>query len=232
MKQYRNEWKYCCSEEQLNMLSLRIKPILEPDVHSDENGKYTVHSLYFDDYGNSCALDNEASSSSRFKYRIRYYGDDSDKLFLERKEKHHGRCHKDFCAITPDEYEAFCSGDVSDLLYGDRDPLIKRFSYDIITRLFTPKAVIDYERVAFAEPISNIRVTFDTNISASPSTEDFRAGGYTTIPLQQKTRHILEVKFDSILPGYIKNMISSNEFQQTTFSKYYLGRCCLEGIIK
>ena len=45
MKQYRNEWKFCCSEEELAMLSLRIAPILEPDVHADENGTYEIHSL-------------------------------------------------------------------------------------------------------------------------------------------------------------------------------------------
>ena len=42
VKRYRNEWKYCCSEEQLAMLAQRIRPLLEPDVHGDENGKYVI----------------------------------------------------------------------------------------------------------------------------------------------------------------------------------------------
>lgn len=231
MKRYRNEWKYCCSEEQLHMLSQRMRPLLETDVHGDENGKYVIHSLYFDDYRDSCAHDNEASAASRFKYRIRYYGDESDKLFLERKEKLYGRCHKDSCRITPEQYESFVTGDVADALYSEADPLIRRFAADILLRHFTPKVIIDYERFAFVEPITNIRITFDTNISASASVHDFRGGGYTSFPLQQRSRHILEVKFDEILPSHIKNTISSNEFQQTTFSKYYLGRCCLEEVL-
>ncbi len=213
------------------MLSSRIKSLLEPDVHGDEEGKYAIHSLYFDDYRDTCARDNEAGVAKRFKYRIRYYGNGSDTLFLERKEKTYGRCHKSSCRITPEEYEAFCSGDVSDLLY-DSEPLKQRFALDVLNRRFSPKTIIDYERYAYIEPVTNIRVTFDTNIFASYSTEEFREGGYTVIPLQQKNRHILEVKFDEILPGHIKNMIASNEFQQTTFSKYYLGRLSLEECIK
>ncbi len=210
------------------MLSQRIRPLLEPDSHGDENGKYVIHSLYFDDWKNSCASDNEAGIAKRFKYRIRYYGDESDEMFLERKEKLYGRCHKDSCRISEGEFDGLFSGDVSNLLYGDRDPLVKRFAADILLRHFTPKVIIDYERIAYVEPITNIRITFDTNISASSSVDSFRDGCYTVIPLQQKSRHVLEVKFDDILPGHIKNMISSNEFQQTTFSKYYLGRCCLK----
>lgn len=232
MKQYRNEWKYCCSEAQLEMLASRLRPLLEPDIHGDENGKYVIHSLYFDDWRDSCAADNEAHVASRFKYRIRYYGDEPDLLFLERKEKLYGRCHKDSCRITPAEYEVLVSGDISDFLYLDDRPLLRRFAADILTRRFTPKVIIDYERVAFVEPITNIRITFDTNISASFSVTEFREGDYTRYPLQQKSRHLLEVKFDEILPGHIKNTISSNEYQQTKFSKYYLGRCCLKEILK
>lgn len=210
------------------MLSERIRPLLETDIHGDENGKYVIHSLYFDDYTNSCAYDNEAGTSARFKYRIRFYGDEPDKLFLERKEKLYGRCHKDSCKLTVPQYEAIVNGDVSDLLWEDGDPLLKRFCTDVMTRHFTPKVIIDYERIAYVEPITNIRITFDTNISASSAVEEFRSGEYVRMPLQQKTRHVLEVKFDEILPGHIKNMILSNEFQQTTFSKYYFGRLRLE----
>ena len=231
VKRYRNEWKYCCSEEQLAMLAQRIRPLLEPDVHGDENGKYMIHSLYFDDLHDSCAYGNEAGIAERFKYRIRYYGDDSDKLFLERKEKLYGRCHKDFCPITGEEYDAFFTGDVSDLLYGDRHPLVKRFAADVLRCGFTPKAVIDYERFAYVEPTANVRITFDTNISASYAAEDFLEGGYTVFPLQQRSRHVLEVKFDDVLPGHIKTLVSSNEYRQTTFSKYYLGRCRLKEVL-
>ena len=228
MKRYRNEWKYCCSEEQLVMLSQRIGRMIEPDPHGDAEGKYSVHSLYFDDLTNSSAYGNESGLGHRFKYRVRYYGNEPDKLFLERKEKLYGRCHKDQCRITTEEYEALFSGDVSDLLYGERDPLLKRFAACVLTRLYRPKVIIDYERTAYSDPVTGVRITFDKNISASSAAEYFREGGYISVPLQQKSHHLLEVKFDDILPGYIKNAVSSNEFQQTTFSKYYLGRLSLE----
>lgn len=36
--------------------------------------------------------------------------------------------------------------------------------------------------------------------------------------------NVLEAKFDEILPSYIKNIVESYNFKQTSFSKYYYGR--------
>ena len=40
--------------------------------------------------------------------------------------------------------------------------------------------------------------------------------------------NVLEVKFDDILPSYIRNIIESFGFKQTSFSKYYYGRKILD----
>ena len=98
----------------------------------------------------------------------------------------------------------------------------------MMKRLFSPKAIIDYERIAFIEPALNVRVTLDRNISAADSFQSYLSGSYLKYPIRNENQNILEVKFDSILPGWIKNMLESLRIQQTTFSKYYLGRKQLE----
>lgn len=224
IKQYRNEWKYRCSESTLAVLEKRLEGILDSDKNSDSNGGYEIHSLYFDDIRNTCARENDAGISERFKYRIRYYNNNSDYLKLERKEKLNGRCYKDSCIITLSEYEKIVRGDAGELFWETDNSVLKLFCVYCMTKGFSPKAIVDYERCAFVEEISNVRITFDRNISVSGETEEFLTGNYLRIPIQEKHQHILEVKFDNILPSYIRHVITNRELVQTAFSKYYLGR--------
>ena len=121
-------------------------------------------------------------------------------------------------------------GDAAAVFWGTENALLRRFCTDMMTRRFTPKVIVDYERTAFVEPCTNIRITLDRNISASGELGAFLRGDYLCHPLQGRQCHILEVKFDDILPGYIRGLVHSRDFQQTTFSKYYLGRKKLEEI--
>lgn len=224
IRQFRNEWKYCCSENTLAMIETQLRELLDFDKNGDLSGKYEIHSLYFDDIKNICVKENEAGISERFKYRIRYYGNDPNYLKLERKEKYNGRCYKDSCIITLAEYEKIISGDAGELYWETNKPVLKRFCVYCMSKGFSPKVIVDYERCAFVEEISNVRITIDRNISVSGENEEFLTGNYLKIPIQEKHQHILEVKFDSILPGYIRYFAANHEIVQTTFSKYYLGR--------
>ncbi len=221
MKKYRNEWKYSCTNAELASIEAKLGSVLPKDSHIGTNGKYGVHSLYFDDQWDTCAKETEAGDAKRFKYRIRYYDHDASFLRLERKEKLNGGCHKISCRISKEEYEKLFTGDVTDFLYSETKPLLRQFAADILARRFTPRAIVDYERVAFVEPITNVRITMDYCISASHQCDRFLQGDYLRIPLMSKDQHILEVKFDDILPGYIKQSVYENQLQQRMFSKYY-----------
>lgn len=232
MKKYRNEWKYRCTNCDLQLLQNRLQGILSVDSHSNENGMYYIHSLYFDDYKCMCLKNTEAGVSKRFKWRIRYYGNDNNNILLERKEKLNGMCHKKSCKITIDEYNIILSGDVSQLIWTTKKELLKRFCVDILTKNFSPKVIIDYERIAYVEPITNIRITLDTNISASYDFDNFLSHEYQNFPLQNRDDHILEVKFDYILPSYIRNIVCSYGFKQTSFSKYSNGMKKLDEVLR
>jgi hypothetical protein len=147
---------------------------------------------------------------------------------LERKEKWDGRCHKEACMLTISEYEEILAGKAQDLFWETDKKLLKEFCVHVMTRGFIPKAIIDYERIAYVEEITNIRITLDTNISVSDDVEHFLDGDYLKYPLQDKDQHVLEVKFDYILPGYVKSIVTKNNLVQSSFSKYYLGRIKLQ----
>lgn len=232
MKKYRNEWKYICSDNLMMTIRNNIKSIIDLDSNSNIDGKYSIHSLYFDSYDNKCAGETETGNPVRYKWRIRYYEDNSDLIKLEKKEKLYNLCNKRTCIITKKQYDMILNNKTMELFWSTNELLVKEFCIDIITKLFTPKVIINYERIAFFEPILNIRITFDTNISASYEIEKFLTGDYIKYPLQESNNNILEVKFDTILPGHIKNLIENNNIRQTSFSKYYLGMKRLEEVIK
>lgn len=224
MKAYRNEWKYRVQEADLSVIEERVLGILDMDSHSNQTGKYEVHSLYFDDYKDTCAKENEAGVSRRFKYRIRYYGSNTDVLKLECKEKMDGRCYKRSTLISKETCEKILEGRADEVYWETENFLLKKFCIHIMTRLFQPKLIVDYERSAYVEEITNIRITLDKNICVSDDVENFLTGEYVPYPIQERREHVLEVKFDYILPGYVKNIITNKSLQQSSFSKYYLGR--------
>lgn len=224
----RSEWKFICTDGQLELIRSRLNGLLIPDPHAENNGAYLVHSLYFDDYKDTCASDNESGDGIRCKYRIRYYGSNYKTLHLERKLKHYGSGDKQTCPVSLKEYHALLSADYMSVFWNTDKKLLREFCTLMMTRLFSPKVIIDYERIAYTESVSNIRITLDRNISAANDIQFFLDGSYTKFPLQHEKLNILEVKFDQILFGWIRNMLESLNIQQTTFSKYYLGRKRLE----
>ena len=220
--------KYREKEADLFAIRERLAGILDYDAYAGIGGEYEVQSLYFDDYKNTCARDNVSGEGKRFKYRIRYYGKEAEKLYLEKKEKKNNGCHKEKCALSMQEYQNIIDGKVMEVFWGTQEQLLKEFCVDIVTKRFYPKVIISYLREAFVEPITNIRITLDRNISASDEIGLFLSGNYFRVPVMEKALHVLEVKFDEVLPSYIKAVLQADVRLQQSFSKYYLGRIALQ----
>ena len=69
-------------------------------------------------------------------------------------------------------------------------------------------------------------------ISGSYELDRFLDGDYTKFYIQSSGENVLEVKFDEILPSYIRNIIESYGFVQTSFSKYYYGRKIIDSYMR
>ena len=221
-RKYRNEWKYYLHKKELSLVQSRIDGVLSFDNHTNKDGKYTVHTLYFDDYKNNSLLSIDAGLCKRYKWRIRYYNDNTNYIKLERKEKFNNRSFKKSVIITKEEYKKIISGDICDILYDTDKELIKLLARDMMLYHFTPKVIIDYERVAYVDDCLNIRCTFDEKISSSMEIDKFLEGNYLKKYIVKDNYGVLEIKFDYILPSYLKKILSSN-YNQTPFSKYYYG---------
>lgn len=220
------------TNQELSLLKSRLSEIMEIDPHTPKEGSYLIHSLYFDDYKDTSVYTTESGLSERFKWRIRYYGDDLSYIVLEKKEKLEGRCHKKICKITVEEYNKIISGNVTDLIFDTDKKLIKELGVDMLIHDYRPKIIIDYERIAYVEETTNVRITFDMKISASYELENFLDGDYQNFYILPSGINVLEVKFNNILPSYIRNIVESYNFKQGSFSKYYYGRRIIDSYMR
>lgn len=219
---FRNELKYLCSEEQLKMLELRIRHLCKPDAHTGENGRYTVRSVYFDDYWDSCYYDNEDGVNNRRKFRIRTYDGNTDVIMLECKQKLNGRNHKDMCRISEQQCRDILGGTFS--LPDQAPPVLNRFFLLYKTRFYRPKVIVEYERTPFVYRTGNVRITFDRNICGTSRVQDFLDPRLHTRPVMSRGIHLLEVKFDELLPDYIYQQLQLDNLQLVANSKYYAAR--------
>lgn len=225
--QWRHELKYLCAEAQLFALEQRLGAIMDTDRHA-EQGSYTVSSLYFDDYHDSSAWENDRGIDRRHKYRIRTYGSTTNLLNLEKKSKLAGMCAKRSVRLTQAEYTALVEGNPNALCNISTKPLLREFFIEIALRAYSPRVIVEYQRKAFVDLATNVRITIDRHIHASWETDRFLSGERLDVPLLNVNESLLEVKYDHILPPHITQVIESGDIQRSRFSKYYLARQVLK----
>ncbi len=222
MLKYRNELKYLVSQGEIEMIRHRIQGIMQQDKHQIGDG-YNIRSLYFDDYDNSCMLENEAGVDERRKYRLRIYNHAASRISLEIKSKKRGFTNKRSCFIDQEHCQSYLEEElftVSDNMPG----VMKELEIERRLRLMKPACIVEYERTAYVYPLGNVRITFDKNISMSFQTKQFLEENIMLRPVLPSGQHILEVKYDDFLPDYIAQVLETEFLQRTAFSKYYLSR--------
>lgn len=194
------------------------------DPHAGQDGAYLIRSLYFDDYKDSCLRENEDGVSPRKKWRIRTYNNRADVIMLECKHKDHDMIRKESCRIGREQFEKIRNASLA--AKHDDPELLKRFLAEQALRLLHPVVTVQYRRYPFICREGNVRITLDCNIVSSPGTWDFFGQEMPDPerPVQERGRHLLEVKFDEYLPDYIYHTVQQGNMSRTAFSKYYLCR--------
>ncbi len=219
---YRHELKFPVSDRELIIIKYRLMPLMHRDVH--QNGSaYTVRSLYFDDFNDSCMRENADGVDNRQKYRIRIYNGSDEVIRLEKKIKRREMTGKISVPLSRETCEVYMQGKIPEFYEGQTD-LEKELICEARIHGMQPKSIVEYERTAFVEQKGNVRITFDRNISGSSKVENFFDKDLQVMPLLQQGQHVLEVKYDELLSGYIADVLQISTLQQTSFSKYYYSR--------
>ena len=209
------------------LIAGRLKATMSQDIHQDGDA-YMIRSLYFDDIQDRCMDENDAGVDQRQKFRIRIYDPHSQTIHLEIKEKSSGMTKKLSCDLSATECQQIIDSTLP-LRFDQRQPL-SQLQLQMRCALMRPKAIVEYERTAFVHPTGNVRITFDRNIMASRHCNMFLQDRVTgMVPVLPAGIHVLEVKYDELLPDFIAKALEIGKLRQTAFSKYYLGRLAIEG---
>lgn len=222
VRKYRNELKYVCSESELVQIKKRIEIFCKPDPHVGEEGTYRIRSIYFDDEYNNCFYENENGTDPREKFRIRVYNEDFSNIFLECKGKVRNMTYKVHSIIEEEECKNILGEKFSEK-YED-DKLLLKFYIQYKEKRLRPKVIVTYERTPYIYSVGNVRVTLDRNIAGTIKVHDFFKEYLPGRPVMPPGQHILEVKYDELLPDFLYQIMNLGDLRQTAYSKYYFCR--------
>lgn len=221
-KVYRHEKKYTLSWQEFQIINGKLKHLLKRDGHCPPEG-YEVKSLYFDNPYDYALSQKMEGTDLRHKFRIRVYNNDFTSLKLEKKSKNNVMTQKDSLFLNCEEARAIADGDY-DFLKDRGDDFSQTFYYKLHHEKYRPKVIVKYQRIAYVYPVSNLRITFDFTIKKSDRVEKFFNTDNGYMKVYDPNEVIMEVKFDHILPSFIRSAIQSPNVMSSASSKYVASR--------
>jgi len=222
---YRQEMKYVIPVAEF----YRIRPLLAACLALDANGGpdgYTVRSLYFDDTYDNDAQDVLDGLLNKQKIRLRIYPPDPSLIKLEYKCKTGTNVLKHTLLLTRQEAEALITGDCNFLLQR-AEPFAKEVYARMKLGAYLPRVIVSYRRLAYLQPESDIRVTFDDQLTAGFSPHAFFESSPADWPILSPDSGVLEVKYSSYMPGYLQKILKQIDLLSGANSKYTNARLLL-----
>lgn len=217
---YRHELKYPLSEAGYQALSRRLAAVMRRDAHADADGRYTVRSIYFDNYRDKALREKLDGVPQREKFRIRWYNDDLSFLSLEKKCKYNDLCQKLAAPLTQAELQSILSGGGT-WMASHPQALVRELSRAMDAQQLRPRVLVSYVREAYTYAPGNVRVTFDSCVRSSLFHPELPGSAFPDVGvLDAPGAHILEVKYDAFLPDVIACLLQSGDLRQQAFSKY------------
>lgn len=211
-------------------MSLVLKQRLALAMDIDKNSvnldnTYFIRSLYFDDINSTAYYEKIDGVLYRKKYRIRMYNNDSSFIRLERKWKHNNMTSKDQLKISKENCINLLTNQFDNI---DKEllnhSLMKEFITDIKVFGLKPSVIVDYKRLAYTYPISEVRITFDEKIKSGLYNCNLFNMDRITYDVIDNDEVVLEVKFNEVLPEHISIILQTIPMYRQAVSKFALCR--------
>lgn len=218
----RHELKYYINGQYDSLLRSRLIHMLKPDENMNGAADYRVSSLYFDDIYDTAYNEKLEGLQFRKKYRIRIYNGDDKLIRLEKKSKNGTATNKQSCKLSREDYDSILSGRAK--RFACSDSVLDDFYCDMALRLLRPKVIVEYDREALTGGSSELRVTFDRHLRVSYNTFDLFENSNARHFVLPEDITILEVKFNSFLPDFMRGILAMVDSHSLAISKYVLCR--------
>ena len=224
MRRYRYELKYIITPTMAYILKKRLLNIMSIDALANGGTDgYTISSLYFDDLDSTAYFEKLDGVLYRTKYRIRVYDYDDSFIRLERKLKHENMTSKDQTKITKEQFYDIINNNVDEIALSE-DKLYNEFIKDIKVKSLRPSVIVEYKRLALTYPVSDVRVTFDSEVRSGLYNYDLFSNDLNTYSVLNPKEVILEVKFNDYLPSNIAMILTTIPSFRQAVSKFALCR--------
>ena len=158
---------------------------------------------------------------NRNKYRIRIYNLKDKLIKLECKTKVGSLISKRSLTIPRDLADQIIAGDTTDL-EKTRSGLLSDVYREMTCNLLRPVVIVDYVREAYIHPAEEVRITFDKQLRTGMGSIDLFNPHVPTIPPFENNEIILEVKYNRVMPPYIRDLLCTYcpNAVQSAISKY------------
>ena len=214
MNKPRKELKYLINDNDFYLINHNLKNLITKDINCIED-YYTISSIYFDTYNKTSYNQVKDGISNRWKYRIRYYNYDDSYIKLEKKHKINGLTNKSSIRITKEDLMNILKNKVK--ISSKNPPLLNEFIIKMETELLRPIIYIEYDRIPYIYKIGNVRITLDYNIRYTNRFNDLFNKNKNIHYLKEK---ILEIKYNELIPDFIRYRLELNHLEQISFSKF------------
>ncbi|MGB4626873.1 MAG: polyphosphate polymerase domain-containing protein [Erysipelotrichaceae bacterium] len=218
----RHELKHNINKQDDLILISRLRKLFDHDPNAGSHGSYRVSSLYFDTPYDKALRQKIDGVNQREKFRLRYYGENTSFIRLEKKFKINGMCGKHSVRVTADQVKQILNGDIDFLLNSEHPLLIELYS-KMKGQLLEPKTVVTYDREAFIYKPGNVRVTIDRNLRSGLDSINFLNPKLFHAPVHDGVA-VLEVKYDEFLPEVVFMAVQLPNRQATSYSTYAVCR--------
>ena len=217
----RHELKYFISPLEYEVLSRALDRVLARDPNGDANNEYAIRSLYFDTIFNEAMIDKLDGVKNRDKYRIRIYNFSDRLIRMECKTKVGSLISKRSIGIPRLLAEQLIAADPTGL-ERTRSGLLRDVYREMKLNLLRPVVIVDYVREAYLHPAEEVRITFDKQLHTGLGSVDLFNPDVPTVSPFDHNEIILEVKYNRVLPPYIRNLLYTHvqSAQSSAISKY------------
>ena len=220
----RRELKYYINYFDYTYLTSILSNLFNKDRYNQKIDGYHVRSIYFDNKSDNNYYQKISGIEARKKYRIRIYNLNSDTVRLEIKNKHNNIILKETLIIRSEDVEKITSGDYNCLL-NYTDPIANKIYFEFNKDYYRPVTIIDFIRNAYFYDFNDIRITFDKQLEKNEvNVFDIFEKNLKMDPFLSSNKIILEIKYNNILPLWIKNLLQISRFESCAISKYTLSR--------
>ena len=223
-KKYRFERKYLINRDDAYVLAQRVSRVMRPDS-SHPDGRYHISSLYFDDMYNTSLYEKLSGVVERDKFRVRFYNGNQGFMRLERKHKRGEYIFKESETVTQEQFQMMCHSEYQFMRQGvGEEGVFNEFYASHTLKRMRPSVMVDYNREAYMYRAGNVRITFDSDVSASMM---FEKHSKSVLP---HSNVILEVKYNNFLPSVINGLLTGiTSSQQLAISKFVMAKLGLQG---